>query len=149
MTIGEVNTGKVDALLVGAFEADRTLIADVLRQGGGRLEQTSDREKALELLRQHPVHVVLAESDLAAWNWRMVLGDLRTLPFPPQLIVTSRHADNYLWSEALNLGAFDVLSQPLVREETERVIAAARRYYDASRRKPARAAGSNRMAGLA
>ncbi len=149
MTTGKVNTLKVDALLVGAFEADRTLIADVLRKAGGRLEQTSDRDRALDLLRRHRFHVVIAESDLPAWDWRMVLGDLHTLPYPPQLIVTSRHADNYLWSEVLNVGAFDVLSQPLVRDETERVIAAARRHYDAPRRMPAQAAGSNRMAGLA
>ncbi len=144
-----VNSLRVDALLVGAFEMDRTMISGVFRRAGWRLEQASDRVSAWDLLRHHPFHVVIAEAEVPAWDWKTLLRDLHTLPHPPQLIVTSRHADNYLWSEVLNVGAFDVLPQPLVREETERVIAAARRYYDAPRRLPVRAARPNRMAGLA
>jgi hypothetical protein len=35
------------------------------------------------------------------------------LPDPPVLIVTSRLADEYLWAEALNPGAYDVLASRL------------------------------------
>jgi len=55
--------------------------------------------------------------------------DLRDLPDPPQLVVTSRTADDYLWSEVLNCGGYDVLPRPLNRDEVERVVAAAGRHY--------------------
>ena len=38
------------------------------------------------------------------------------------LIVVSRHADDALWAEVLNLGGSDVLDQPLVFREVERAI---------------------------
>jgi DNA-binding response OmpR family regulator len=36
------------------------------------------------------------------------------------LIVTSRLADEKLWAEALNLGAYDVLAKPFDRQELVR-----------------------------
>ena len=41
------------------------------------------------------------------------------------MIVTSRLADERLWAEALNLGAYDVLAKPFDRTEAMRVVAAA------------------------
>jgi DNA-binding response OmpR family regulator len=41
---------------------------------------------------------------------------------PPKLIVTSRLADERLWSEVLNLGGFDVLAQPFNPREALRCI---------------------------
>ena len=43
----------------------------------------------------------------------------------PVLIVTSKVADEYLWSEVLNLGGYDVLAQPLDRDEVTRVARSA------------------------
>jgi len=44
---------------------------------------------------------------------------------PPMLIVASRTADEYLWAEALNLGAYDVLSKPYRAAEVVRVLSMA------------------------
>jgi len=44
------------------------------------------------------------ESDLLPSTWKDMLARIKLLPTPPLLIVTSRHADEYLWAEALNLG---------------------------------------------
>jgi DNA-binding response OmpR family regulator len=41
---------------------------------------------------------------------------------PPLLIVTSRLADDRLWTEALNLGAYDVIAKPFDRKEVDRVL---------------------------
>jgi len=51
------------------------------------------------------------------------------VPDPPPLIVTSRLADERLWAEVLNLGAFDVIAKPFDRMETMRVISAAWRAW--------------------
>ena len=45
-----------------------------------------------------------------------------TLPDPPILIVSSRLADECMWAEALNFGAYDVLAKPFDTEEVIRVL---------------------------
>jgi DNA-binding response OmpR family regulator len=120
----------VSALLVGTYEKDRLLIHDIFQRLGWRLFEARDRKRAMHCLERNPVQVVIAEVDVPKWDWRRVLRDLRRFAKPPQLIVTSRHADEYLWAEALNIGAYDVLPQPLQRDEVERVVAAARRHFE-------------------
>jgi DNA-binding response OmpR family regulator len=127
---------KLSALLVGEYKGDRLLIHDVFRSLGWKLFEARDRGKALECLDRNRVHVVIAESDLPNWNWKRVLSDLRGCARPPQLVVTSRQADESLWSEVLNVGGYDVMAQPLERNEVERVIASAHRHFD---RQPMRA----------
>ncbi len=119
----------VSALLVGEYKGDRPLVKEVFRRFGWKLFEARDRRRAMECLDQNSVQVVIAESDVPNWNWRRMLSDLRDLAKPPQLIVTSRQADESLWSEVLNIGGYDVMTQPLERKEVERVIASARRHF--------------------
>jgi DNA-binding NtrC family response regulator len=119
----------VSALLIGAYDNDRLLVHDLFRKLGWRLFEARGRRGALQCLERNPVQVVVAETDVRKWGWKDVLRDLQRFQKPPKLIVTSRHADEYLWAEALNVGAFDVLPQPLNCDEVERVIACARRHF--------------------
>jgi DNA-binding response OmpR family regulator len=48
--------------------------------------------------------------------------DAKAAAQPPLMIVTSRLADEYLWSEALHHGAYDVLSKPFDPDELNRVL---------------------------
>lgn len=120
---------SLSALLVGEYEGDRFLIHKVFRRVGWRLFEARDRERAMKCLERNPVQVVIAESNLPNWNWKRVLNDLRRLAKPPQLIVTSRTADESLWAEVLNIGGYDVMAQPLQEYEVERVIASAHRQF--------------------
>lgn len=122
---------SLSALWLGTASNDRALLHEVFRQAGWRLFAARGRKRALDCLAHHPVQVVIAEKDLPRWNWRKVLLDIRLMSPPPQLIVTSRDADDYLWAEALNVGAYDVLAQPFDRDEVERVVASAGRHFDA------------------
>jgi DNA-binding response OmpR family regulator len=121
---------RLSALLVGEYKGDRLLVKQVFRKFGWKLFEARDRRKAMECLDRNRVHVVIAESDLPNWNWRRVLSDLRGRAKPPQLVVTSRQADESLWSEVLNVGGYDVMAQPLDSHEVERVISSAHRHYD-------------------
>ena len=120
----------VSALLVGEYEKDRLLIYDVFRKLGWRLFEARNRRRAMQCLERNPVQVVIAESNVPHWDWKKVLRDLRRLAHPPQLVVTSRSADDSLWAEVLNIGGFDLLAQPLVPDEVERVVASAYRHFD-------------------
>jgi len=118
------------ALLIGEYEKDRLVLREIFRRLDWRLFEAPDRRGAMRCLRSKPVHVVIAQTEVPDWNWKQMLQDLRRLALPPQLIITSRHADNYLWAEALNVGVYDVLLQPFERDEVERVVASARRHFN-------------------
>jgi len=136
--------GSVSALLVGEYENDRVLVRDVFRKLGWRLFEARDGRRAMAWLQRHGVQVVIAEGGPAGAGWLRLLEALRDLPDPPQLVVTSRTADDFLWSEVLNCGGYDVLPRPLNRDEAERVIAGAGRQFRSLRDglAPAGAAGT-------
>jgi DNA-binding response OmpR family regulator len=71
------------------------------------------------------VPIVLCEREGASGTWKDVLERAGTFSVPPLVIVTSRTADEYLWAEALNLGAYDVLSKPYHPAEVVRVLSMA------------------------
>src|SRR5205085_9902606 len=90
-----------------------------------RLTTRASIDSALTLLRNMRVPVVLCESGEQRDTWKEALERIRLLPAPPFLIVTSRLADDRLWAEALNLGAYDVLATPFDSTEVTRVVSSA------------------------
>lgn len=77
---------------------------------------------ALALLLQHDVAVVLCERELLPGTYIDLLEYIIVKPNAPSLIVASRLADERLWAEALNLGAWDVLAKPFDRGEVLRSV---------------------------
>jgi len=72
------------------------------------------------------IPVVICESSLPDGDWKWLLTELNKLQVPPSLIVSSRLADERLWAEVLNLGAFDLLQrEPFEPEEVIRVTESA------------------------
>jgi DNA-binding response OmpR family regulator len=120
---------SVSAMLVGEFGADRLLLHEIFDTLGWRLLEAHKRCDGMRHLERNLVHVVLAELDSPHWNWKQILSDFRLLARAPLLIVASRLAEDALWSEALNLGAHDVLARPFDRNEVERAIASACRRF--------------------
>jgi len=88
---------------------------------------------SLTLLRKNPVPVVLCESGLSPGSWQEMLEHISRLPDTPLLIVTSRLADERLWAEALNLGAYDVLVKPFDTTEVLRVVSLAWQHWHSRR----------------
>jgi DNA-binding response OmpR family regulator len=80
-------------------------------------------------LRPGCVQVVLCDRDLLPGAWKELLAQFACLSEPPCLIVTSRLADEHLWAEALNLGAYDVLARPFDRAEVVRSVSLARLHW--------------------
>jgi CheY-like chemotaxis protein len=90
-----------------------------------KLQPSVTLASAWRALRKHQFPLVLCECDLMPGTWRELLDLLEQLPEPPFLIVTSRVADERLWAEAINLGAYDVLAKPFDRTEVMRVVSMA------------------------
>ena len=66
--------------------------------------------------------MAICESELPDGTWQNVLSELDRMPCPPLLVVTSRLADERLWSEVLNLGGYNVLAKPLDMREVFHVV---------------------------
>ena len=97
---------------------------------------------AAPLFFRYDIAVVLWERDLMpGTTWVDLLESIKHLPNPPSLIVTPRLAGEYLWAEALNLGAWDVPAKPFDRSEVVRTTLR-------NRRGATGAAGSDACPGL-
>jgi len=90
-----------------------------------KLQTSPSLRAAVSELGKDRPHIVICEKSLGDNSWRDVLDKLSHVPDPPALIVTSRVADEYLWAEALNLGAYDVLAEPFEPAEVVRVLSSA------------------------
>ena len=86
-------------------------------------------QATLSTLKRDQVPVLLCDRDLAPELWKELLNRFEFLSQPPCLIVTSRLADDYLWAEALNLGAYDVLARPFDPREVVRTVCQARLHW--------------------
>ena len=133
MNSARLRTPVVSALVVGTADPDQAKLEAIFRGCGCKLRYARTRQEAREILESNPVGVVVAESDVEEGGWREMLDDLQQRPDPPLLVVTARLADESLWAEALNMGAYDVLAKPLDAEEVARVIGAALRHFENER----------------
>jgi DNA-binding response OmpR family regulator len=114
-------------LVVSPCPEDHNFIQRVFKDTGRTVLSVETCQEAVELAGRYDVRIVIAERTLGDGCWREMWTRISALPAPPLLIVTSRHADNRLWGEVLNLGGFDVLAKPLDEGEVRRVVAAAER----------------------
>ena len=73
-------------------------------------------------LQKQDYDVLLTEATLPDGQWLDVLHLARELPCDLEVIVTDVHADARFWSEALNLGAYDLLAKPFYAPEVQRIL---------------------------
>jgi DNA-binding response OmpR family regulator len=139
-------TTNVTVLCVSPDDADGAALECIFHESGWTVHTKSERtlnarptlDSASSVLRKSPVPIVVCEANLLPGTWREMLGCISLLPDPPLLIVSSRLADDYLWAEALNLGAYDVLSKPFDATEVIRIVSLAWRHWQDRRRSPLR-----------
>ena len=135
-------------LSVSSLSADHTTLETILSRSTEFLSsdsqwvlrQANSVSDAIEILQRGRMPIVISDVDIAGSSWKELLEPLVRLPRRPHLIVSSRLADDYLWAEALNLGAYDVLAKPFCAEEVVRTVASAWRRWrrpEAVTRRPA------------
>ncbi len=114
-------------LLVAEESAERTQLQAILQEANCRVLLCARGRDALELVEF--ASVVICEAPLPDCSWHDILHRTQESTRPPSMIVTSRQTSGNLWAEALNLGVFDVLAQPICADETLRVVRSAHRRY--------------------
>ena len=103
----------IPVLSVSPVRNDHTTLERLLPQPQWCVYRADTVQSALKLLRTlRPGPVVVCERDMLPGLWQELLAETGSLPEPPSIVVASRLADDHLWAEALNLGAYDVLAKP-------------------------------------
>lgn len=115
-------TEFLTVLSVSPLEEDHASLQAIAGRSKWKLFNADRVTSALALLRSHDISVVVCERDLEPGTWVDILEQIEPMPNPPSLIVTSRLADERLWAEALNLGAWDVLMKPFDGSEVIRSV---------------------------
>lgn len=118
----------VSLLSVSPFGEDHSVLEAIFHRYSKFLTSPTV-QRADNLLRNHRIPIAICERDLQPGSWQDLLERTVFMPHPPLIIVTSRLADERLWAEALNLGAWDVLAKPFDRTEVIRVVESAWRYW--------------------
>jgi DNA-binding response OmpR family regulator len=110
------------AALEGIFQDSQWTLCPGLEW---QLRSAPTLQSALAAMRKAQIPLVVCGCDVQPETWKEILGKLPQVANPPLLIVTSRLADDRLWVEALNLGAYDVLAKPYDSSEVVRTFSSA------------------------
>jgi DNA-binding NtrC family response regulator len=86
------------------------------------LDHAANIQHARTELQENHYDVVLTEAALPDGDWMDVLHLARECPRNLEVIVTDPHADARFWSQALNLGAYDLLARPFYQPEVCRIL---------------------------
>lgn len=121
--------GILTVLSVSPIQEDHLSLQSIISHSRWKLFKADNLSSALALLQQHEIAVVLCERDLRSGTWIDMLEHIDALQHAPSLIVTSRLADECLWSEALTQGAWDVLAKPFDRSEVLRSVKSAWQHW--------------------
>jgi DNA-binding NtrC family response regulator len=130
-------TPRVHVLAVTPFDSDLQALSRIFSHTAWDLSTAKNVSGALETMRITPVPIVLTATTLPDGSWRDVLAASSKQIHSPLVVVSSSAADDLLWAEALNLGAYDVLAKPFRPDEVFRVIGLAWRHWaDTQRARP-------------
>ena len=143
---------NVAVLGVSHHEGDHVSLRAIFEHSNWKIFEARACHEAMSFLRENRMAVLVCERDLPDGDWKTLLHFVSALPLPPLLVVSSRDANDTLWAEVLNLGAYDVLSKPFDRAEVIRIISLAWLHWKETaprrRQKPAtRTAASSRNQG--
>lgn len=129
-----------DQIILAVFpaEEDRALLTGVFCHSNWKLRFTGGFQETQIALRKFRVGVLICDGRLPDGHcWKDLLRETQSLKHAPRLIVADRLADERLWGEVLNLGAYDLLTKPFNEEEVLHTVSTARRQFEDEQRRAA------------
>jgi DNA-binding NtrC family response regulator len=126
-------TTRTAVLAVNGNASELEMLRAQFTGSNWELRMCRSLAEGIESLKYDPPPVVLCERSLPDGDWKRLLRIINRLNQPPAMIVTSRHADEALWAEALDLGAFDVLPLPEKTSNVFRILGSAWRHWNEAR----------------
>jgi DNA-binding NtrC family response regulator len=122
-------TDRISILSVSSDDEDHRSMRAILRHSNWNLFTANTIGETFRFLEDHDVPVMVCERNLVDGSWKDLLKIMAFNERAPRVIVASALADECLWSEVLNLGAYDVLFKPLNASELFRVASGAARSW--------------------
>lgn len=121
---------RIALLLVSPEREDGLSLKRLLRHSGAgqppfakwSVIRRTTTAAAMAELKTVRIPIVFCDHDASAGRWKTLVDKFVHLANPPLLVVLSRVADERLWAEALNLGAWDVLAKPLAKSDVDRTL---------------------------
>jgi DNA-binding response OmpR family regulator len=126
---------RISLLLVSTNAEDLTALRNILHHRDWNILHCATVTDARTHLKKIPTSVVVTDSMLPDGSWKDLIDEAERMREAPLVLVTSRHADERLWAEVLNMGGYDVLLKPFDRNEVARVVGMAWRCWMGSFRK--------------
>jgi DNA-binding NtrC family response regulator len=114
---------RVTVIAVLAEDQDRKALREIFTHFNWELRFAPSIEAGTQTLMKTSAGIFIVGEELPErCSWRDALDSTEQMPRRPLLIVASRLADERLWAEALNVGAYDVLATPFQPPEVYRVV---------------------------
>jgi len=112
-------------LFVSGSSDQATVLASMLTPLDLELRTAGKLPEVSAALKEFPVGVVVTEAELADVDWHSVLQTVRERNTAIQTLVTRSRLDAHFWTDALEAGAYDIITQPLQVGEVQRLILSA------------------------
>jgi len=111
----------ITLLAIDPNQEDFHSLLRILGTDGWNIRGASSLREATTLMNESLPDLILCEKDLSDGTWKDVFREAERLRRHTRFVVVSRHADERLWAEVLNLGAFDMILKPFDSTEILRM----------------------------
>ena len=122
-TASELDSPRFSCVFLGCSEENYQVAARCLEGAHVRLFRAGSLEQADLLLADGESLVLLTEATFPGGTWQDAMALKRTRHPGAVLVVTAESADNGLWLDVLDQGAYDLILKPFVADELLRVLA--------------------------
>lgn len=113
---------RSEVLFISPRSQDAALLSHLVEDVPLCVDHAEDLEQARTKLSRDPYEVVLTEAALPDGDWTDVMHLAGRMAPDARVIVTAPHADARFWSEAINVGVYDLVAQPFAAAEVQRIL---------------------------
>jgi DNA-binding NtrC family response regulator len=121
---------RIVALL--ASVEDREVLARLSEPHNWTVLSASSCGEAWDLLNRYKAPIVICDREFPGAEWRDVIQMMSSATHLVYAILVSKVADDYLWSEVIRHGGYDLLAAPLREESLLRAVRLASSYWRSS-----------------
>ena len=101
----------------------RALLLPLLEGEDAEIEWAMGFQDAVRKLSASPSYdLLLVDAELPDGSWRNLLLFVQNSGMVSEMIIVTRVEDHRLWAEVIQCGAYDLIVEPVEREELTRII---------------------------